>query len=212
MLFRSKKTPQQNASMYFREYNKAKSAEQHLGDLIIKGKTEEAYLVSVMDAIERAESDRELAEIRNELVHTGFVKKQKSKKPEKFKETPYLCFFSTAGFPIYVGRNNTQNDRLTIKTARRSDVWLHTKDVPGSHVIISCGGEEPDEQTIFEAATLTAYFSQARKSGKVAVDYTQVNHVKKPSGSMPGMVIYTDNKTILVEPDEKLVQSLKSRD
>ena len=206
------KTGQQNAAKYFREYNKAKTAEQYLGDLIIKGKTEEAYLASVMDAIERAESDKELAEIRHELVHTGFMKKQKSAKPEKIKETPYLCFYSSTGMPIYVGRNNTQNDRLTTKTARRSDIWLHVKDIHGSHVIISCGGEEPDEQTLFEAATLTAYFSQARSSGKVAVDYTQVCHVKKPSGSMPGMVVYTDSKTIIVEPDEKLVQSLKSKD
>lgn len=205
------KTAQQNAAKYFRDYNKAKTAEQYLGDLIIKGETEEAYLDSVLDAIERAESDRELAEIRHELIHTGFIKKQKSAKPEKLKETPYLCFYSSSGMPIYVGRNNTQNDRLTTKTARRSDVWLHVKDVHGSHVIISCGGEEPDEQTIFEAATLTAYFSQARSSGKVPVDYTQVCHVKKPSGSMPGMVIYTNSKTIMVLPDEKLVQSLSSR-
>ena len=112
--------------------------------------------------------------------------------------------------PIYVGRNNTQNDRLTTKTARRSDLWLHVKDVHGSHVIVSCGGEQPDEQSIFEAATLAAYFSQARGGGKVSVDYTQVCHVKKPSGSMPGMVIYTDSRTIIVEPDEKLVESLKS--
>ncbi len=205
------KTPQQNSAKYFREYNKAKTAEQHLGDLIIKGETEAAYLSSVMDAIERAESDRELAEIRHELVQTGFIKKQKASKQEKIRETPFLCFYSTAGMPIMVGRNNIQNDKLTTKTARRSDVWLHVRDVQGSHVIISCGGEEPDEETIFEAATLTAYFSQARNAGKVAVDYTQVCHVKKPSGSMPGMVIYTDSKTIIVEPDEKLVQSLKSR-
>lgn len=205
------KTGQQNAARYFREYNKAKTARQYLGDLIIKGETEEAYLESVLDAIERAESDRELAEIRHELSQTGFVKKQKSAKPEKIRETPYLCFLSSSGMPIYVGRNNTQNDRLTTKTARRSDVWLHVKGVHGSHVIISCGGAQPDEQTLFEAATLTAYFSQARGSGKVPVDFTQVCHVKKPSGSMPGMVIYTDSKTIVVEPDEKLVQSLKTK-
>lgn len=204
------KTPQQNAARYFRDYNKAKTAEQYLGELIAKGKTEEAYLSSVKDAIERAESERELAEIRNELISTGFLKKQKDTKAEKIKETPFLCFYSSSGMPIYVGRNNTQNDRLTTKTARRSDLWLHVKDVHGSHVIISCGGEQPDEQSIFEAATLAAYFSQARGGGKVSVDYTQVCHVKKPSGSMPGMVTYTDSRTIIVEPDEKLVESLKS--
>ena len=205
------KTPQQNSAKYFREYNKAKTAEQYLGDLILKGETEAAYLSSVLDAIERAESDRELAEIRHELVETGFIKKQKAAKPEKVRETPFLCFYSSSGMPILVGINNIQNDKLTTKTARRSDVWLHVKDIQGSHVIISCGGQEPDEQTIFEAATLTAYFSQARNDGKVAVDYTQVCHVKKPSGSMPGMVIYTDSKTIIVEPDEKMVQTLKSK-
>ncbi|NLV86337.1 MAG: DUF814 domain-containing protein [Clostridiales bacterium] len=171
---------------------------------------EKAYLSSVLDTIERAESQGELTEIRHELAKTGFLKNQKQTKPEKVRETPFLKFISTSGMPIYVGRNNTQNDQLTLKTARRSDVWLHVRDVQGSHVVISCGGKDPDEQTLFEAATLTAYFSQARNAGKTAVDYTQVCHVKKPSGSMPGMVIYTDSKTIIVEADEKLVQSLKT--
>ncbi len=204
------KTPQQNAAKYFRDYNKAKTAREYLGDLIIKGEMEKAYLSSVLDTIERAESQGELTEIRHELIKTGFVKKQKQSKPEKIRETPFLKFISSSGMPIYVGRNNTQNDQLTLKTARRSDVWLHVRDVQGSHVVISCGGKDPDEQTIFEAATLTAYFSQARNAGKTAVDYTQICHVKKPSGSMPGMVIYTDSKTIIVEADEKLVQSLKT--
>ncbi len=205
------KTPQQNAAKYFKEYNKAKTAEKYLGDLIKKGETEEAYLLSVMDAIERAESDRDLAEIRNELVETGFIKKQKTSKREKIKESPFLCFYSTAGLPIYVGKNNVQNDKLTMKTARRSDLWLHARNTQGSHVIISCNGEEPDERTLFEAATLTAYFSQAREGTKVPVDYTRVCKVKKPTGALPGMVIYSDSKTIFVEPDEKLVQSLKSK-
>lgn len=205
------KSPQQNAAKYFKDYTKAKTAEKYLGDLIKKGETEEAYLLSVMDAIERAESDHDLAEIRNELVETGFIKKQKSSKREKIKESPFLCFYSTAGIPILVGKNNIQNDKLTTKAARRSDIWLHVRNTQGSHVIVSCNGAEPDERTIFEAATLTAYFSQAREGTKVPVDYTRVCKVKKPSGALPGMVVYTDSKTIFVEPDEKLVQSLKSK-
>ncbi|MEG1540398.1 MAG: NFACT RNA binding domain-containing protein [Oscillospiraceae bacterium] len=203
------KSPQQNAAFYFKQYNKAKTAEAHLNDLIKKGQIEEAYLSSVMDAIERSESESDLAEIRIELTDTGFLKKQKTSKREKTKEQPFLRFYSSSGMKILVGKNNVQNDVLTTKTARRTDMWLHVQNIQGSHVIISCGGEAPDEQTLFEAATLTAYFSQARDGGKVPVDYTQVCFVKKPSGSMPGMVVYTNNKTIYVVPDEKLVQSLR---
>lgn len=204
------KTPAQNAASYYKEYNKAKTAERYLGDLIEKGEKEEAYLLSVMDELKRCESERDLAEIRRELTETGFIRAQKAAKAEKIKETAPLRFFSSTGTEIIVGKNNSQNDKLTTKTARRTDVWLHVQKIHGSHVIISCDGSEPDEKTLFEAATLAAYYSQGRESGKIPVDYTQVRFVKKPSGSMPGAVIYTDYKTILVTPDEKLVSELKS--
>ena len=203
------KTPQQNAAAFYKEYTKAKTAEKYLGDLIDKGEKEEEYLLSVMDEIQRCETERDIQEIRRELTETGFIKAQKTGKGEKFKETAPLGFISGAGLEIFVGKNNAQNDKLTTKTAHRTDLWLHVQKLHGSHVIISCDGIEPDEKTLFEAATLAAYYSQGRDSGKVPVDYTQVRFVKKPSGSMPGKVIYTDYKTIMVMPDEKLVNSLK---
>lgn len=202
------KTPQQNAASYYKAYNKAKTAEIYLGDLIEKGEREEAYLLSVLDEITRAESERDLTEIRRELTETGFIRRQKLAKKEKIKETEPMRFVSSTGIPITVGKNNSQNDKLTTKTARRTDMWLHVQKLHGSHVIISCDGAQPDERTIFEAAALAAYYSQARDSGKVPVDYTQVRFVKKPSGSLPGAVIYTDYKTILVQPDEKLCERL----
>ena len=203
------KTPAQNAAAYYKEYNKAKTAEKYLGDLIDKGEKEAAYLLSVMDEIQRSESERDLAEIRRELTETGFIKAQKAAKAEKIKESAPLRFISSTGAEILVGKNNSQNDKLTTKIARRTDIWLHIQKIHGSHVIISCDGAQPDEKTLFEAATLAAFYSQGRDSGKIAVDYTQVRFVKKPSGSMPGAVIYTDYKTMLVTPDEKLVSELK---
>lgn len=203
------KTPQQNAAKYYKEYNKAKTAERYLGDLIEKGEREEAYLESVMDEILRCESERDLAEIRRELTEIGFIRAQKSAKREKIKDTAPLRFLSSAGKEILVGRNNLQNDKLTLKTARRTDVWLHVQRVHGSHVILSTDGGEPDEKSLLEAATLAAYYSQAREGGKIPVDFTQVRFVKKPAGSMPGAVIYTDYKTLIVTPDEKLVEQLK---
>jgi len=204
------KTPQQNAAAYYREYNKAKTAEKYLGELIVKGEKEEAYLLSVLDEITRCESERDLSEIRRELTQTGFIKMQKTEKKEKIKESAPLRFLSSTGFEILVGRNNAQNDVLTTKKARRTDLWLHVQKLHGSHVIISCDGTEPDRQTILEAGMLAAYHSQGRDGGKIPVDYTQVRFVKKPSGAMPGAVLYTDYKTLFVEPDEKLAALLKA--
>ncbi|MFB0919726.1 MAG: NFACT RNA binding domain-containing protein [Oscillospiraceae bacterium] len=203
------KTPQQNVAKYYKDYTKAKTAEKYLGDLIDKGEKEEEYLLSVMDEISRCESERDLAEIRRELTETGFIRVQKTGKSEKIKESAPMRFISSAGMEIFVGKNNTQNDKLTTKNAHRTDIWLHVQKLHGSHVIISCDGGEPDEKTLFEAATLAAFYSQGREGGKVPVDYTQVRFVKKPSGSMPGKVIYTDFKTLIVTPDEKLVSELK---
>lgn len=203
------KTPQQNTAAYYKEYNKSKTAISYLGDLIDKGEKEEQYLLSVLDEISRTESEQNLAEIRRELTETGFIRQQKTNKKERVKQTEPMRFVSSGGIEIAVGKNNFQNDSLTTKLARRTDMWLHVQKLHGSHVIISCDDTEPDERTIFEAATLAAYYSQARDSGKVPVDYTQVRFVKKPSGAMPGAVLYTDYKTILVEPDEKLCKMLE---
>ena len=204
------KTPQQNAARFYRDYNKAKTAETYLCDLIEKGEREVDYLASVLDAVSRTENERDLAEIRRELTETGFLRAQKNAKKEKIKQNAPMRFLSTTGMEILVGKNNTQNDLLTTKLARRTDIWLHIQKLHGSHVIISCNDAVPDEQTLSEAAGLAAFFSQGRDSGKLPVDYTQVRYVKKPSGSMPGAVIYTDYKTIIASPNERLAEKLKA--
>jgi len=205
------KTPQQNAAALFREYNKLKTAETYLTRLISEGEKQLDYLASVLDELSRAETERDLSEMRRELTETGYIKKQKGNRPEKVKAAAPLRFISSEGFEILVGRSNAQNDELTLKTARRTDIWLHTKTVHGSHVIISCEGEQPPDSTIAEAASLAAYYSQGREGGKTAVDYTLVRYVKKPAGAMPGMVVYTDYKTLLAEADEALAERLKAK-
>lgn len=203
------KTPQQNAAAMFKEYNKLKTAESYLTKLIAEGEKQLDYLSSVLDELDRAETERDLADIRRELTETGYIKKQKNAKPDKSKKQPYLRFVSSDGFEILVGRNNAQNDELTTRTARRTDIWLHTKSVHGSHVIICCDGLTPTVKTIAEAASVAVYFSQGREGGKTAVDYTLVRFVKKPSGALPGKVIYTDYSTVMAEADEKLIEKLK---
>lgn len=203
------KTPQGNAAAMFKEYNKLKTAEQHLTALIADGEKQLEYLNSVLDEIERAETEDDLAEIKAELVQTGYVKKQRAAKERKHKKQGPRRFVSSDGFEILVGRSNAQNDELTTKTARRTDIWLHTKTVHGSHVIISCDGVAPPEKTIEEAAQLAVYYSQAREGGKTDVDFTMVRNVRKPSGAMPGKVIYTDYTTISVAADEALAEKLR---
>ena len=203
------KTPQANAAAMFKEYNKLKTAEQHLTSLIAEGERQLEYLNSVLDETERAETEDDLAEIKAELVGTGYIKKQRGIKERRHKKQGPMRFASSDGFEILVGRSNAQNDELTTKTARRTDIWLHTKTVHGSHVIISCDGITPPEKTIEEAAQLAVYYSQARDGGKTQVDYTMVRNVRKPSGSLPGKVIYTDYSTISVSADEALAEKLR---
>ena len=162
----------------------------------------------MLSEIDTAESEQDLSEIRRELCETGYIKKQKNEKQRKPAKCSPWQFESSDGFEILVGRNNSQNDELTTKTARRTDMWLHTKTVHGSHVIIVCGGCVPPEQTVREAASLAVYYSQARSGGKTAVDCTMVRNVRKPSGALPGKVIYTDYVTYIAEADEELVSRL----
>lgn len=207
------KTPQQNAARFYREYNKAKTAAAYLAGLIEKGEREEAYLASVLDAISHVESEADLSEIRRELTETGFIKAQRNPKgkKEKVKATEPMRFTSSAGMEILVGKNNAQNDQLITKIARRSDIWLHVQKLHGSHVIISCNDMPPDDITLTEAASLAAFFSQGSQSGKTAVDYTQARYVKKPSGALPGAVIYTDYKTVMANPDGELASRLREK-
>ncbi len=203
-------TPQQNAAKYYKEYNKAKTAESVLTLQIKKGEEDLDYLESVLEAIPRAEGERDLQEIRQELIDTGFARRpKKAKAREKRAASKPMEFRSTAGLRISVGKNNTQNDRLTTKQAGRGDVWLHTQKIHGSHVILWCEGKELDSQSLTEAAVLAAYFSQAREGSKVPVDYTPVKYVKKPAGSKPGMVVYTTYQTAYVPPDEEMPRKLR---
>lgn len=203
------KTPQQNAAALYKEYNKLKGAERHLTVLTAQAEQQLDYLNSVLDMIGRAESEKDLSDIRRELTETGILHRRKAAKTEKGKAQAPYCFVSDDGFEILVGRSNLQNDELTLKTARRTDYWLHTQKIHGSHVIIRCEGQEPPERTFLQAAVIAAYYSQGRNGGKLPVDYTMVRFVRKPSGALPGKVIYTDYKTIAVESDEELVKRLK---
>ena len=153
----------------------------------------------MLDEVSRAETERELAQIREELTEQGYLHRQKGKQ-KPLSQLPPLEFESSDGFKILVGRNNRQNDKLTLKTASKNDMWLHTKDIHGSHTIILADGREISDIAIIEAARLAAYHSKARNSSQVPVDYTLVRYVSKPSGAKPGMVIYVNNKTVYVSP------------
>ena len=192
-------SPAANAQKYYKDYQKAKNAEAVLGEQIEKGKSELEYIESVLDEVSRAETERELAQIREELTEQGYLHRQKGKQ-KPLSQLPPLEFESSDGFKILVGRNNRQNDKLTLKTASKNDMWLHTKDIHGSHTIIISDGREISDTAIIEAARLAAYHSKARNSSQVPVDYTLVRYVSKPSGAKPGMVIYINNKTVYVSP------------
>ena len=203
-------TPQQNAAKYYKEYNKAKTAEEMLTIQITKGERELEYLNSVLEAIALAEGERDLLEIRQELTDTGYLRRAKTAaKREKRVAGRPMEFRSTAGLRISVGKNNTQNDQLTAKQAGKWDIWFHTQKIHGSHVILWTEGREPDAQSLSEAAILAAYYSQAREGTKVPVDYTPVKYVKKPAGARPGMVIYTTCQTAYVDPDGELARKLR---
>ncbi|MCF2662251.1 NFACT family protein [Pseudoflavonifractor phocaeensis] len=203
-------TPQQNAAKYYKEYNKAKTAEEMLTIQLEKGRRELDYLNSVLENITLAEGERDLQEIRQELTDTGYLRRQsKAKDRGRRVSSKPMEFRSTAGLRISVGKNNTQNDLLTCKQAFKSDIWFHTQKIHGSHVILWTEGGEPDLQSLNEAAVLAAWFSQGRESSKVPVDYTPVKYVKKPAGARPGMVVYTTYETAWVTPDEELVKRLR---
>lgn len=196
-------SPAANAQKYYKDYQKAKNAEIMLSEQIRKGRTELDYIESVLDVSQRAETEKEISQIKEELAEQGYLHSNRNKS-KKQTALPPLEFTSSDGFKILVGRNNKQNDKLTLKTAAKNDMWLHTKDIHGSHTIILCEGKEVTEQAIFEAACLAAYHSKAQNSSQVPVDYTLVRYVSKPSGAKPGMVIYVNNRTIYVTPKDKI--------
>lgn len=203
------KTPQQNAAALFKEYNKLKGAQLHLTGLIAQGEQQLDYLNSVLEELDRAETEKDLGEIRRELAGTGYLKKGKLREKEKGKSQAPMRFVTDDGFEVLAGRSNTQNDELSTRIGRRTDWWFHTQKLHGSHVILRCEGQEPSETALRQAAVLAATFSQGRESGKIPVDYTMLRHVRKPAGAMPGKVIYTEQKTLLVQADPELAARLK---
>ena len=203
-------SPAANAQRYFKRYNKMKKAAELNAEYIKTTKTEIAFLESVLASVETCETEGELAEVRYELIKSGYISEKpgaKREKPVQETSKPH-AFVSSDGFEIFVGKNNRQNDMLTLKTAEPDDLWLHTQKIPGSHVIVKSNGKEIPDKTIEEAASLAAYYSKAKSSSKVPVDYTPKKYVKKPNGAKPGYVIYETYYTLLAEPDESLTKRL----
>lgn len=204
-------TPQENAQRYFRQYTKAKSTYLYANKQLEENLKELEYLESVLHLLENCTTLQEIDEVRQELIDQGYLSLRKRGSPKKQgKGSAPLHFKSSDGFDIYVGKNNKQNDYLTLKQASSNDMWLHTRNIPGSHVIIKKQQGDIPDSTLLEAAVLSAYHSKAKLSSNVPVDYTAVKNVKKPGGAKPGMVIYENFKTLVVTPDESLVKSLKA--
>ncbi len=203
-------TPAQNAQRYYTFYRKAATAKEKLTEQIAQGEQELVYLESVFDVLSRAESEADLLLLREELCEQGYLKKR-SGRQKPTKQQPPMVYRSEDGFMILVGRNNRQNDLLTTKQAAKQDIWLHTQNIPGSHVILVTDGAEPSETAIRQAAVLAAYHSKARDSAQVPVDFTRVKFVKKPNGAKPGMVIFTNQQTLYVKPDAQLCGKLAQK-
>lgn len=193
-------TPAQNAQKFYKSYAKAKTAQQMLKIQIEKAEQELSYMLSVQDFLSRAQSDKELSQIRLELVEQGYIKEHRKGKQKALKALPPLEFKTSDGFTVLVGRNNKQNDQLTLKIAGRFDYWFHTKNIHGSHTIVLTEGKELSDTAILEAAQICAYHSKGKDSSQVPVDYTIVKNVSKPSGAKPGKVIYDSYNTVYVTP------------
>ena len=205
-------TPQQNAQRYYKLYNKAKTAEAVLTVQVGKGERDVDYLESVLALVSEAECEQDLAQLREELRQTGVLSNRQQRGPRQkpVRARPYE-YRTSDGFAVFAGKNNLQNDLLTMKTAFKSDIWFHTQKIHGSHVILVADGREPTDEAMTEAAMIAAYHSKARGSSLVPVDYTPVRYVKKPSGAKPGFVIYHVYQTAYVTPDAARVEALRVR-
>ena len=198
-------SPQQNAAKFYKDYTRMKNAEKELTKQMELAEDELNYLQSVLEELNRAQSEQELEEIRQELQSGGYLRADPGKKKLKQGKLPPMRFESTDGYPIYVGRNNRQNDELTFKSARKDDIWCHASKVHGSHVIISCGGTMPPDDTITQAAQLAAYYAETGGGQNIAVDVTPVKQVKKIPNGKPGMVIYHTYRTVIANPYATIV-------
>lgn len=206
-------TPSENAQKYFKAYNKAKRTYDALQEQMKANDDELNYLEGVLNSVNNCSAEQDIREIRQELREGGYIKKVNNPKGKvsKRKSSP-MHYISSDGYDIYVGKNNVQNDELTLKTAKSRDMWFHTKIIPGSHVIVVSKGETIPDTTLNEAAMLSAYYSKARNSAMVPVDYTEKRNVRKPNGAKPGMVIYETNKTAYITPSEEAVNKIKKAD
>lgn len=198
-------SPQQNAAKFYKDYARMKNAEKELTHQLALGAEELEYLESVLEELNRADTEAELEEIRQELQAGGYLRPDAGKRRMKQGKLPPMRFESTDGFPIYVGRNNRQNDELTFRLARKDDIWCHASKVHGSHVIISCGGRTPPDDTITQAAQLAAYYAETSGGQNIPVDVTPVKQVKKIPSGKPGMVIYHSYKTVIANPYREIV-------
>ncbi len=202
-------SPAQNAQRYYKKYNKAKTAESVLKTQITLAERELEYIYTVFDSLTRCETEADITEVRSELYHSGYASKMKNYSEHKQKPSKPLEFRSSSGYRILCGKNNVQNDQLTTKIAAKLDFWFHVKNAPGSHVVLMCNGEEPDAKDFTEAANIAACYSKLADGERVAVDYTLVKNVKKPSGAKPGYVIYSTNYTAYVTPDRDAADALR---
>lgn len=202
-------SPSENAQKYFKKYNKLKNAGEEISKQMVINIQEKEYLENTLLSIENCDDAKELKEIREELIREGYIKSYKMPKKDNKPGTDMRKFRSYHGKLIIVGKNNKQNDYLTLRLADNEDLWFHTKDIPGSHVLIKSAGMTVTDEELIEAATLAAYYSKARMSSNVPVDYTMRKNVKKPSGAKPGMVIYEKNKTIYVTPSDEAKAKIK---
>lgn len=204
------KSPADNAQLYFKKYNKLQHAQVELKKQLEQSQEELEYCEAIMNSIEIAEDTESIDEIKEELIEAGYINKKSKQKKKKKQMKDYLKKYkSSDGFIIYAGKNNKQNDYLTLKLANNDDIWLHTKDIPGTHVIIVKAGRKIPQLTLDEAAIIAAFNSKGKMSSNVPVDYTEVKNVSKPSGAKPGKVIYVNNKTLYVTPKVKIVNRLQ---
>lgn len=204
------KSPSENIQRYFKRYQKSKNRIEELTEQLAIAQKEISYLENVLLSISQIETYDEISEIQDELAKQGYIRRPSNHKSKKETISSPMEFTASDGTTILVGKNNTQNDRLTLKLSSPNDTWLHTKDIPGSHVIIRAKQQDISEKTLYEAAILAAYYSKGKFSSNVPVDYTERKNVKKPSGAKPGMVIYVNNSTIYVTPEESVVEQLKT--
>ena len=198
-------SPQQNAAKYYKDYARMKTAEKELTRQMELAGQELEYLESVLEELNRADTEQELEDIRRELQDEGYVRADAARKRMKQAKSQPMRFESTDGYPIYVGRNNRQNDELTFRLARKDDLWLHAQKVHGSHVIISCGGTKPPDDTVTQAAQLAAHYAETAGGQNIPVDVTPVKQVKKHPAGKPGMVIYHTYRTVIVNPYKDIV-------